>query len=92
VDAAISTLHAIADEPWSPEQLVDPLDRAFCTSAKFDEFLPDAILKKAFAASHIDAEGAAQRMSAMLADAPGCSGNDATAEPVGPTARASVRT
>jgi len=73
VDAAISTLRAIADEPWTAEQLLAPLDRALCTRAKFDEFLPDAILKKAFAVSHIDAESAVQRLHAMLAPVLGSS-------------------
>lgn len=66
VEAALDTLREIAAEDWSAEQILEPMERPFLMRAKYDEFLPDDLLKKAYAAAHIDDAGASERLRAML--------------------------
>lgn len=64
--ASADHLTAAADAMVTAEDLANPLDRAFCIQAKYDEFLPDDLLKKSFAADCLDAEAAAAALRAML--------------------------
>ena len=62
-------LAELAQESWVADCIARDLDRAFCTHGKYDEFLPDGLLKKAFAADQLDAAGAVDRMRAMFPEA-----------------------
>jgi ATP-dependent Lhr-like helicase len=59
-------LAALAQEQWDAEAMAGDLDLAFCIQAKFDEFLPDVLLRKSFAATYLDAEEAAERLRSAL--------------------------
>lgn len=45
--------------------MIARLDRAWCERAKYDEFLHEALLKKAFAVDELDARGVCARLRAM---------------------------
>ncbi len=66
IKATMALLRRIAEEPLSAEAMVGAMDRVFCVRAKYDEFLPDSVLKKSFAADQLDASGAIDRLRAML--------------------------
>jgi len=65
-DAVRHILAATVAEPWEAAAIVAPLDPVMCERAKYDEFLPEALLRKAFSADHLDAEGAHKRLEAAL--------------------------
>jgi ATP-dependent Lhr-like helicase len=66
VEEIANGLAALAQEEWDAEAMASDLDRAFCIQAKFDEFLPDELLRKSFAAAYLDAEEAAERLRATV--------------------------
>lgn len=66
VEAIANGLVALAQEQWDAEAMAGGLDRPFCLQAKYDEFLPDELLRKSFAAAYLDAEEAAERLRATL--------------------------
>jgi hypothetical protein len=47
--------------------MVRSLPRASCERAKYDEFLPEDLLKKGFAVEHLDAQGALTAVNQLLA-------------------------
>lgn len=65
-ETMVSSLAALAVEPWDADALVAELDRAFCERAKYDAFLPEPLLKKGFAADHLDVAGAQERFAALM--------------------------
>lgn len=67
VEAIANGLAALVQEQWDAEAMASNLDRAFCLQAKYDEFLPDELLRKSFAAAYLDAEEAAERLRSTLA-------------------------
>lgn len=65
-DATIAELRRIAGEEWSAADIVESMNPALLYSKKYDEFLPEPLLKKAYAAEHIDAAGARACLRRML--------------------------
>jgi ATP-dependent helicase Lhr and Lhr-like helicase len=66
IDAAVAELRRVASAPCDAAQLVAPLNRLACSTAKYDEFLPEPLLKKSFAADHLDVPGASARLRALV--------------------------
>lgn len=66
-DDARRILEASLTMPWDPAAMVARLDRALCERAKYDEYLPEPLLKKSFAANELDVRGARQYLQATLA-------------------------
>ena len=60
------SLQQTAEEPWNSAAIVEPLQRALLLHNKYDEFLPDPLLKRAFAAAHLDVDGARLSLRRML--------------------------
>jgi ATP-dependent Lhr-like helicase len=60
VDAALADMALVASGPWSATQLTEPLTRAILCRDKYDEFLPDALLRQSFASQQLDPAGAAE--------------------------------
>lgn len=63
---AVEILRQAHRQPIEPLQLIAALPRAFCQRAKYDEFLPETLLRKAFVARYIDSAGATAALRASL--------------------------
>jgi ATP-dependent Lhr-like helicase len=61
-----SILAALVAQPWNPNEIVAKLERPALERAKYDEFLPDELLRKAFETDHLDAEGARRALASAL--------------------------
>lgn len=59
-------LLGLAREAWDGAAMVAPMDRAFCERAKFDEYLPDDLLRASFVADHLDVTAARGRFREAL--------------------------
>jgi hypothetical protein len=59
-------LAALVAQPWNPNEIVATLGRPDLELAKYDEFLPDELLRKVFETDHLDAEGARRALVAAL--------------------------
>ena len=69
-EATHRALQQAAAEPWNAAAIVAPLQRAFLLQNKYDEFLPEPLLKRAFAAAHLDVDGARAALRQMLGMGP----------------------
>jgi len=63
---AVNTLIGSAAEPWNATQIAERVERTFCMVAKYDEFLPDELLRKSFGAEQLDVVGARTRLRGAL--------------------------
>lgn len=63
---AVNSLMGSAAEPWNATQIAERMERTFCTVAKYDEFLPDELLRKSFGAEQLDVVGARTRLRGAL--------------------------
>lgn len=59
-------LQQVAGEPWNVAAIVEPLQRAFLLMNKYDEFLPESLLRRAFGAAQLDIDGARASLRRML--------------------------
>lgn len=59
-----SLLSSLVARPWSVAAIVDPMDRILCERAKYDRFLPEPLLKRAFANQYLDVRGAQEALTA----------------------------
>jgi ATP-dependent helicase Lhr and Lhr-like helicase len=75
LDGLASALNSLAAKPWEGAEMVATLDRLYCERAKYDEFLPESLLKEGFMADHLDVAGAERRFREVLEGA----GSSATA-------------
>jgi ATP-dependent Lhr-like helicase len=57
-DETERALREAALPEWSAAEIVAPLSRALLVCNKYDEFVPDSLLRRAFAGMHLDANGA----------------------------------
>jgi ATP-dependent Lhr-like helicase len=62
-------LTSIAAEPWQGAAMVGGLARLHCESGKYDEFLPESLLKEGFVADHLDVIGADAAFHGLLTHA-----------------------
>lgn len=68
ISGIVGDLTELASQQFDGTALVNDLDRILCERAKYDEYLPETLLKRAFVADHLDVEGAARcLLSAMRA-------------------------
>ena len=61
-----STLATLVAQQWNPEEIMAKLGRVELERAKYDEFLPDELLRKSFGADYLDSEGARRDLAAAL--------------------------
>lgn len=65
-DATVAALREIAEQEWSAEDIAASLPPVLLQTKKYDEFLPESVLRKSYAAEHIDVEGARACLRRML--------------------------
>ncbi|MEO7040886.1 MAG: DEAD/DEAH box helicase [Gemmatimonadaceae bacterium] len=61
-----SLLSNLAAQQWDTAKIVDPMNRVLCERAKYDPFLPEALLKRSFAAQYLDVQGARSALEAAV--------------------------
>jgi ATP-dependent Lhr-like helicase len=61
-----SLLSRLAEEPWSVTDLVDTMDRVLCERAKYDQFLPERLLKQSFSSRYLDVPGAYEALKSAV--------------------------
>jgi ATP-dependent helicase Lhr and Lhr-like helicase len=61
-----STLATLVARPLVPDAILEHLGRSDFERAKFDEFLPDELLRKSFVAVHLDVTGARRDLAKTL--------------------------
>jgi ATP-dependent Lhr-like helicase len=66
-EEAARLLLAAIEPGVNATEMVRSLPRASCERAKYDEFLPEDLLKKGFAVEHLDAQGALTAVNQLLA-------------------------
>jgi ATP-dependent Lhr-like helicase len=63
----VAGLRALAGIPWVASEMVAKQPRLQCETGKYDEFLPEPLLKEAFAADRLDPQGARERFVKTMA-------------------------
>jgi hypothetical protein len=64
----IARLRELAAGPWDGASMVAALPRVQCERGKYDEFLPESLLREAFVADQLDPAGARERLGAIISD------------------------
>jgi hypothetical protein len=67
-DELAAGLAALSAEPWDGVAMAAALERSICQIGKYDEFLPEPLLKQGFVADQLDVEGARLRFREMVAE------------------------
>jgi ATP-dependent helicase Lhr and Lhr-like helicase len=65
-DELAPALVAISAEPWDGTAMVAAMPRTGCEIAKYDQFLPELLLKQGFVVDQLDVKGAMERFRAMV--------------------------
>ncbi|MGH9891500.1 MAG: DEAD/DEAH box helicase, partial [bacterium] len=64
-DELAAGLAALSAETWDGAAMAAALERSVCQIGKYDEFLPEPLLKQGFVADQLDVEGARLRLREM---------------------------
>jgi ATP-dependent Lhr-like helicase len=65
-EALVTELALVSVQPWDGAAMVAGLDRVHCERAKYDEYLPESLLKEGFVVDHLDVQGAEVRLRNCL--------------------------